>query len=162
MTKNWIILSSNSIIITYLISFENFKNSFHWYLQGPPFPNFLPNGESPGGSTVEMDSEEETMADDLPLNLVSTQMTETETHWTKYKPHGPSDMKYLNPSWYLNKYYTKLILLMKFNFFWCTLNPILNGVYIFIMLWILLTKNIEFHDCVRYWSSEYIFFVWLT
>ncbi|CAH0564092.1 unnamed protein product [Brassicogethes aeneus] len=43
------------------------------------FP-FLPtSGASPGGSAPEVDSEDDCM-EDLPLNLVSTQMTETETH----------------------------------------------------------------------------------
>lgn len=43
------------------------------------FLPFLPKGESPSGSTAENDSDEDSMGD-LPLNLVSTQMTETETH----------------------------------------------------------------------------------
>lgn len=48
--------------------------------QGMPRPHFLPtNKDSPGGSAPEMESDEESIAD-LPLNLVSTQLAETETH----------------------------------------------------------------------------------
>ncbi|XP_019881580.1 uncharacterized protein LOC109609350 isoform X3 [Aethina tumida] len=47
--------------------------------QGSKYP-FLPAGESPGGSAPEADSDDDCM-EDLPLNLVSTQMpTETESH----------------------------------------------------------------------------------
>ncbi|KAJ8953944.1 hypothetical protein NQ318_019187 [Aromia moschata] len=49
------------------------------HLQGPPISNFLPTGESPSGSAPEVDSDEDSIAD-LPLNLVSTQMTEAELH----------------------------------------------------------------------------------
>lgn len=42
--------------------------------------SILPKQQSsPGGSAVEVESDEDSVAD-LPLNLVSTQMTETETH----------------------------------------------------------------------------------
>lgn len=47
--------------------------------QAASFAQFLPTGGSPGGSAPEPDSDEESIAD-LPLNLVSTQMTETESH----------------------------------------------------------------------------------
>lgn len=63
-----------------MMALQGHKTANFPLIQGPHFQNFLPKGESPGGSTAEMDTDEETMADDLPLNLVSTQMTETETH----------------------------------------------------------------------------------
>jgi len=37
------------------------------------------NKDSPGGSAAEIESDEESIGD-LPLNLVATQLTETETH----------------------------------------------------------------------------------
>ncbi|CAG9773728.1 unnamed protein product [Ceutorhynchus assimilis] len=47
---------------------------------GMPHSTYLPtNKDSPGGSVPEVESDEESIAD-LPLNLVSTQMAETETH----------------------------------------------------------------------------------
>ncbi|KAJ8916129.1 hypothetical protein NQ315_004496 [Exocentrus adspersus] len=50
------------------------------HVQGPPpLSNFLPTGTSPSGSAPEVDSDEDSIAD-LPLNLVSTQMTEAELH----------------------------------------------------------------------------------
>ncbi|XP_044758561.1 GATA-binding factor 6-B isoform X2 [Coccinella septempunctata] len=62
-----------------MMALQGHKASSFPLIQDPQFSNFLPKGESPGGSTAEMDSEDETMADELPLNLVSTQITETET-----------------------------------------------------------------------------------
>ncbi|CAH1968918.1 unnamed protein product [Acanthoscelides obtectus] len=47
------------------------------HLQNPPVPTVLPTGESPNRSVPEAESDEESIAD-LPLNLVSTQMTEAE------------------------------------------------------------------------------------
>lgn len=47
--------------------------------QNPHVPHFLPTGVSPSSSAPEVESDEESIAD-LPLNLVSTQMTETESH----------------------------------------------------------------------------------
>lgn len=48
--------------------------------QGLSQPNFLPaSKDSPCGSAPEMESDEESIGD-LPLNLVSTHMAETETH----------------------------------------------------------------------------------
>ncbi|CAG9830620.1 unnamed protein product [Diabrotica balteata] len=48
------------------------------HIQGPTVPNFLPIEKIPGGvSAREADSDEDSIAD-LPLNLVSTQMTEGE------------------------------------------------------------------------------------
>ncbi|XP_018566390.1 uncharacterized protein LOC108907268 isoform X2 [Anoplophora glabripennis] len=50
------------------------------HIQGPPpLSKFLPTGASPSGSAPEVDSDEDSIAD-LPLNLVSTQMTEAELH----------------------------------------------------------------------------------
>ncbi|XP_066140170.1 uncharacterized protein [Euwallacea fornicatus] len=47
---------------------------------GMPHPTFLPtNKDSPGGSAHEVESDEESIAD-LPLNLVATQLAETESH----------------------------------------------------------------------------------
>nr|CAI5845912.1 unnamed protein product [Callosobruchus analis] len=48
------------------------------HLQNPPVPNvILPPGASPNRTVPEAESDEESIAD-LPLNLVSTQMTEAE------------------------------------------------------------------------------------
>ncbi|VEN64109.1 unnamed protein product [Callosobruchus maculatus] len=48
------------------------------HLQNPPVPNvILPAGASPNRTVPEAESDEESIAD-LPLNLVSTQMTEAE------------------------------------------------------------------------------------
>ncbi|XP_057670556.1 uncharacterized protein LOC130902427 isoform X1 [Diorhabda carinulata] len=49
----------------------------HIQFQGPPLPNFLPLEKSSGVSTREAVSDEDSIAD-LPLNLVSTHMTEGE------------------------------------------------------------------------------------
>lgn len=68
-----IIFDMNSVVI-----------NWHFW-QAANFANFLPTGGSPGGGSVpEADSDEESIAD-LPLNLVSTQMTETESHWKTKK-----------------------------------------------------------------------------
>lgn len=52
---------------------------YNFALQAGNFAPFLPTGGSPGGSAPEAESDEDSIAD-LPLNLVSTQMTETESH----------------------------------------------------------------------------------
>ncbi|XP_076264838.1 uncharacterized protein LOC143198940 isoform X2 [Rhynchophorus ferrugineus] len=58
----------------------NQGNLFSHIHQGINQPSFLPtNKDSPCGSMPEIESDEESIAD-LPLNLVSTQLAETETH----------------------------------------------------------------------------------
>ncbi|KAL3272448.1 hypothetical protein HHI36_013928 [Cryptolaemus montrouzieri] len=58
-----------------IMALQGHKNANFPLIQGPQFPSFLPKGESPGGSAPELESDEDTMAE-LPLNLVSTQMTD--------------------------------------------------------------------------------------
>ncbi|KAK9881294.1 hypothetical protein WA026_015416 [Henosepilachna vigintioctopunctata] len=61
-----------------IMALQGHKHANFPLIQGTQFPNFLHKGESPSGSAPELESDEETMAD-LPLNLVSTQMTETDS-----------------------------------------------------------------------------------
>ncbi|RZC27658.1 GATA domain containing protein [Asbolus verrucosus] len=62
-----------------VMALQGHKNATYPHLQAANFAQFLPTGGSPGGSAPEAESDEESIAD-LPLNLVSTQMTETESH----------------------------------------------------------------------------------
>jgi hypothetical protein len=62
-----------------VMALQGHKNTAYPHLQAANFAQFLPTGGSPGGSAPEAESDEESIAD-LPLNLVSTQMTETESH----------------------------------------------------------------------------------
>ncbi|XP_074040849.1 uncharacterized protein isoform X1 [Leptinotarsa decemlineata] len=56
---------------------RNSNISIHPNVQESPVSKFLPRRESSGGSAREAESDEDSIAD-LPLNLVSTQMTEGE------------------------------------------------------------------------------------
>ncbi|XP_044272300.1 uncharacterized protein LOC123016149 isoform X1 [Tribolium madens] len=62
-----------------VMALQGHKTTAYPHLQAANFAHFLPTSGSPGGSAPEAESDEESIAD-LPLNLVSTQMTETESH----------------------------------------------------------------------------------
>ncbi|EFA09251.2 GATAd [Tribolium castaneum] len=62
-----------------VMALQGHKTTAYPHLQAANFAHFLPTSGSPGGSAPEVESDEESIAD-LPLNLVSTQMTETESH----------------------------------------------------------------------------------
>lgn len=53
--------------------------TFYFDMQATKYAPVIHKGESPGGSAAEVESDDESIAD-LPLNLVATQMAETETH----------------------------------------------------------------------------------
>ncbi|KAK4874934.1 hypothetical protein RN001_014294 [Aquatica leii] len=63
-----------------VMALQGHGNPNYGNLQASKYHPILPKEESPVGSTLEMEDSDDDSIADLPLNLVATQMAETETH----------------------------------------------------------------------------------